>query len=382
MALVLPDTFTTMTRRTQGEGSVYMRKDGRAAASAIYEGKRVTKYGKTKTEAKQKLDAYLSDLKQGKVVIGPKQTVGQYLEHWLENIHRLEIEQTSLDRYRSVLRTHLIPAFGYLQLANLTRDKIQAFYVEKLDGGLSPARIHGIHAVLSAALKDAVIHELLPRNPCQYVRLPKVPKHKPNVLTPDECTRLIAAARGRRLWFMLLVALTTGARVGELCALHWVDMDVNGLRIHIHRNCAKVVGRGLIEKRPKSESGSRKVVLTQVVADGIEEQRAYIEGLCDRAGVRWKDLGLVFPNKYGSYLDPSQVRREFKAILVEARIDARKFHDLRHSMATLLFAAGVNPKVVQEALGHSDISITLGLYGDVTADMQKDAADVMNRLFE
>jgi hypothetical protein len=101
------------TRRTQGEGSVYMRKDGRAAASAMHEGKRITKYGKTKTEAKQSLDAYLADLKAGKVVIGPKQTLGEYLTNWLENSHRLEIEPHTLDTYRGVLRKHLISTFGH-----------------------------------------------------------------------------------------------------------------------------------------------------------------------------------------------------------------------------------------------------------------------------
>lgn len=174
-----------MTRRTQGEGSAYMRKDGRAAASIMYEGKRITKYGKTKTEAKQKLDAYLSNLKAGKIVIGPKQTVKQYLEHWLENVHRLKIELTTLDRYRSVLRAHLIPAFGHLQLNQLTREQVQAFYVEKLDSGLGSRRITFIHAVLSAALKDAVIHEVLAQNVCEHVTLPKRQKHKPHVLSAD-----------------------------------------------------------------------------------------------------------------------------------------------------------------------------------------------------
>jgi len=112
-----------MTKRTKGEGSVYMRKDGRAVAATMYEGKRIAKYGATKTEAKQKLDVYLSELRSGKVVLGPKQTVEQYLTHWLENSHRLEIELTSLDRYRSVLRAHLIPAFGHLQLTSLTCER-------------------------------------------------------------------------------------------------------------------------------------------------------------------------------------------------------------------------------------------------------------------
>ncbi|HEY3993484.1 MAG TPA: tyrosine-type recombinase/integrase, partial [Ktedonobacteraceae bacterium] len=103
--------------------------------------------------------------------------------------------------------------------------------------------------------------------------------------------------------------------------------------------------------------------------------------LRDRAGARWCDLDLVFPNKSGSYLDSRQVNRELKAILVEVGIDPRVFHDLRHSFATMLFASGVNPKGASEALGHSKISTTLDLYGDVTPDMQDGVGDVMNRLF-
>lgn len=371
-----------MARRAQGAGSVYLRKDGRYAASAMYEGKRITKYGKTKKEAWDNLQARLDDLKQGKVVTGPKQTVEQYLTYWLENVHRLKIELTSLDQYRTVVRIHLVPAFGHLQLVGLTSERIQQFYVEKLEEGLGPRRIVFIHAVLSAALKHAVIQKALLHNPCEYITLPKRKKHKPHVLTSDEAQRLIVAARGRRLWFLLLVALTTGARLGELCALHWEDFDLSAMRIHIHRNCARVKGIGLIEKQPKSESGSRKVILAQAVVDGIEEQRAYIANLRVRAGTRWRDLDLVFPNRYGSYLDPVYTVKEFQRLLADAGIDKRVPHDLRHSAATLLFAAGVNPKVVQEALGHSNISVTLGLYGDVTPDMQQGVADVMNTLFK
>ena len=217
-----------MARRTQGEGSVYMRKDGRAAASAIYEGKRITKYGKTKTEAKQKLDTFLADLRSGKVVVGPKQTVEQYLTHWLENSRRLKIEPKTLDNYRSVLRVHLIPAFGHLQLSRLTKDQVQDFYVEKLDAGYAPGTIRDIHDVLNSALKDAVVGEVLARNVCENVTLPKQKKRKPCVLTVDQCKQLVDAARGRRLWFLILLALTTGAREGELLALHWSDFDLNG----------------------------------------------------------------------------------------------------------------------------------------------------------
>lgn len=372
-----------MTRRTHGEGSVYMRKDGRAAASVMYEGKRITKYGKTKTEAKQKLDVYLADLKAGKVVIGPKQTVEQYLTHWLEDEHRLQIGPATLQQYRSTLRVHLIPAFGHIQLDQLKREQVQALCAAKLDSGLAPRSVHIIYSVLSRALTAAVENGILARNVCKNVVLPKVPRKKHDVLDKGQVQRLVEAARGRRLWFLLLMALTTGARVGELLALHWEDVDLESRRVNIHRTVSRIIGIGQLERlQPKSLSGRRRVILAQVVIDGIEDQKTYIAVLKERAGARWKDLNLVFPNKNGSYLKIDQVEQELKAVLAAAGLSERTFHKLRHSAATILFAAGVNPKVVQEMLGHSDISMTLGLYGDVLPDMQQEVAHIMDDVFK
>jgi integrase len=193
---------------------------------------------------------------------------------------------------------------------------------------------------------------------------------------------LVAAARGRRLWFLILLAFTTGAREGELLALHWSDFDLNNLRVSIHRSVSIQKGRGMVEKEPKTKSGVRKVILTQVVVNAIDEHRRYIEATRTFAS-RWIELDLVFPNIYGTHIRCQQLLKEFRDVLVEIGLPLEMhFHDLRHSFATLLFAAGVNPKIAQEALGHSNISITLGLYGDVIPDMQEETGRVMDRLFE
>jgi integrase len=372
-----------MARRTKGEGSTYMRKDGRAAASIMIDGKRITKYGKTKTEAMQKLQEHLDKLKKGEIVTGPKQIVEEYLAYWLENVHRLEIELTSLQNYRLILRVHLIPAFGKLQLTQLTRDKVQKFYVDKLDAGYAPAYIAKMHVLLSAALKHAVDSDILSKNVCRGVKLPKKVKHKPHVLNKEQCKRLVAAARGCRLWFLILVAITTGLRLGELLALHWDDFDLNNLRIRVDSSLARVTGKGLFEKQPKSQSGIRRVMLTQAVIDAIPGQKDYIATIREKAGLKWQEQDLVFPNLYGKYMASERVENEFKAVLGEASLPLEVTpHDLRHSLATLLFAAGVNPKVIQEALGHANISTTLGMYGDVLPDMQEEIGAIVDRAFD
>lgn len=372
-----------MARNVQGAGSVYPRKDGRFAASASFEGKRITKYGKTKKEAWDKLQAALDDLKMGKIVIGPKQTVEQYLMHWLEDSRRLRIELTTLDKYRYILRKHLIPAFGHFQLNQLTKERVQVFLAEKVDAGYAPATVKKMHLVLSTSLNDAVADGLLMRNVCDFVTVPKQKRHKPTILMQEQAARLVAAARGQRLWFLLLMGLTTGARIGELLALRWSDIDLNSLRVHIHGSIAKVKGHGLILKEPKTEHGKRKVLLAQVVVDAIEEQKAYIHQLKDHAGTRWQDNDLVFPNRFGKYIYYHSIEYQLKNILVQAGIKEKvTFHDLRHSMATLLMCAGVNPKVIAETLGHSNISITLAMYGDIMPGMQQQAANAINQIFE
>ncbi|HEU5376559.1 MAG TPA: site-specific integrase [Ktedonobacteraceae bacterium] len=370
-----------MSRRTQGEGSVYLRKDGRAAASAMYEGKRITKYGKTKKEAKEKLDAYLADLRAGKVVMGPKQTVERYLTHWLEDERRLRIALTTLMRYRSSLKVHIIPALGHIELSKLSREHVQSFYADLLDGGLAPASIRRVHSLLSSALKDAVRHEIIARNPCQYVTLPRGEDFQAKALTQEEAARLIEVARGHRLWFLILMAMTTGARLGELLALRWVDLNEETGKLRIGRSVARVQGVGRIEKAPKTKSGRRPVRLPQVILRSLEAQRDYIRGVRLAAGPCWKDHDLVFPNRVGDHMDHWVVLRSFKQLVEKAGLPVMRFHDLRHSAATLLLAAGVNVKVVQEMLGHADIRTTLGMYGHVLPDMQKDASDKMDDLF-
>jgi len=347
----------------------------------MYEGRRITKYGKTEKEAYTNLQRTLDDLKQGRIVLGPKQTVEQYLTYWLEHEHRLKVEPQTLRVYRSIFRVHLIPEFGHLRLDQISREQVQMFCAELFDDGLAPGYIKQVYVLLSSALQEAVENGLLARNPCHRVTLPRQERYQARFLTLEESRRLVAAAKGHRLWLFLLLMLTTGARCGEVIGLCWSDIDEKKGEMYIGRTIVRINGVGLVPSDPKSRSSVRTVRLSQPVLEGLEEQRRYIQELRFRAGVRWKEYNLLFPNRYGSYLDRWAIRGQFQSILGKAGLPYMRFHDLRHSAATLLLAAGVHIKVVQEMLGHSNVNTTLQMYGHVLPDMQQTAIDKLNDMF-
>ena len=327
------------------------------------------------------MQAALDDFKQGKIVTGPKQTVEQYLTRWLESEHRLKVEPQTLQVDRSIFRVHLIPELGHLRLDQVSREQIQTFCTELFDDGLSPGYIKRIYILLSSALQEAVENGILARNPCHRVTLPRVEKYQARFLTLEESKRLVAAAKGHRLWLFLLVMLTTGARRGEVTGLRWSDINVNKGEMYIGRTVVRINGVGLVASDPKTLSSTRTVGLAQPVLEGLREQKGYIQELCARAGVRWKECGLVFPNRYGEYIDRIAIQRQFQRILGEAGLPYMRFHDLRHSAATLLLASGVHIKVVQEMLGHANVQTTLNMYGHVLPNMQQTAIDKLNDMF-
>lgn len=211
-----------MARRGHGEGSIYRRKDGRWAASITVEGrKRKTIYAKTRKEVQDRLNKALVEKKQGVLATGPEQTLGSYLNQWIEQAHRHVIRPSTYPGYRAILDKHLIPELGHIQLQKLTPQHIQAFYDRKLKEGLSPATVRRFHAILHRALSTAVQWNLVGKNVADLVSLPRNRTHEIQPLTPEQAKQLLQAVRGQKLEAMVTVALVTGMRMGELLALHW-----------------------------------------------------------------------------------------------------------------------------------------------------------------
>lgn len=281
-----------MARRGHGEGSIYRRKDGRYAAAITLENrKRKTFYGKTRKEVQDKLNTALHEHKQGMLATGPQQLLKVYLEQWLEQVYKPSVKPNSYKHYSAVIRTHLIPSFGHIPVQKLTAAKVQAFYTQKLNEGAKPRTVIAIHAVLHRALEDAVKWGLVPRNVTKLVSLPHAERYEAQTLTVEQASRLLETARGSRIEALLLVAITTGMRRGELLALHWDDVDLEKGVLYVRRTMSKIVGYGYKESEPKTRTGRRKVVLPGVAMEALKEHRLRQDQARLEAGEKWHERG-------------------------------------------------------------------------------------------
>ncbi len=369
--------------RGHGEGSVYQRKDGRWVAEITLEDhSRKQFYARTKKEAIELRRVAINDLKKGTLPIGPDQTLEAFLNHWVENVYKPSVRPATYVQFRYVINKHLIPAFGRIILRKLTPEQIEKFYAKKLVEGLAPRTINIIHSALRKSLDHAVIRNLVSRNVAKLVTPPRVVRHEIQPLTEEQARHLIEVARGHRLEAMIMVAVVTGMRRGELMALRWSDVDLTRGFIQVKRSVGRLGGYGHVENEPKTKSSRRSIMLPDVIVNVLREHKVKQNEIRVVAGDKWHEQGLVFPNILGGFLEGSNIFVWLRALAKDADLPPMRFHDLRHSAATILLVKGVHPKVVQELLGHSKIATTMDVYSHVMPSMQRDAMDKMNDVFK
>lgn len=369
-------------RRAHGEGGLVRRKDGRWAGSFYsVEGKRVYVYGSTQQEALEKLRKAQSEQEQGVLATGPKLKLGVYLEQWLEDVKKPELRVSSYVKYKKLIVGYIIPVLGNLQLQKLTPQHVQSFYTKKLKEGLSAKTVHSIHGVLHNALDNAVRWRLVPKNVTDLVTPPRLEKHEVQSLTLEQARTLLAAARGHRLDMLLTLALTTGMRRGELLALRWSDIDLESGMLQVRRTVDFIARYGYVEGEPKTARSRRKIVLPAFVVAMLKQHRKNQLEQRLKVGDDWQDRDLVICGLEGNYLNPRYLLKLFDKLLAEAGLSHMRFHDLRHSVVTLLLGMGVDPRTIQEFVGHEDITTTLRIYSHVLPSMQQGVADKLSELF-
>jgi integrase len=374
-----------MARRGNGEGSVYKQKDGLWAASITLEGrKRKYFYGKTRKEVQEKLAAALHEQKQGTLVATPQQTVGQFLTDWLENTHKQSVRPRTYERYREAIQLHLIPGLGHHQLQRLSVQHVQAFYKSKLTEGLSPTTVRYYHSVLHNALVAAVKWGLVVRNVCDLATPPRRARFEIQPLTPEQVQQFLKAIQGHKWEALFTLALATGMRQGEVLGLKWQDIHFTTGTLQVRRILTRIPseteGKVYIEAEPKTQKSRRSIIVASFALEVLKRHRKRQLETKLKAGPFWEEHDYVFCTLTGTHLRPAHVIDEFKKLLKKGGLPAIRFHDLRHSAATLLLSLGVHAKVVQEMLGHTQISMTMDIYSHVLPGMQQEAVSKLNTL--
>jgi integrase len=373
-------------RRANGEGSL-TALPGRGWMARVDLGfengrrKRKAFFGKTRTEAARKLNQALAERARGMPVAIPRQTVSQFLTEWLAKVATPSVRPRTATRYRELIELHVLPTLGRTNLTKLTPQDLQQLYTTKLAEGLAPRTVGHVHRVLHRALGQALRWGLVAINVSDAVDPPKVVRTEIRALNPDEARRLLAAAEGDPLEALYVLALTTGMRQGELLGLKWQDIDLDAGGLQVRRTIGRVRNRGFIESEPKSAKGRRQIVLAAAAVDALRRHwdRQFTERLA--AGALPGTESLVFCNGLGRPIEPQNLLyRSFRRLLTRAGLPPMRFHDLRHSAASLLLSMGVHPKVVQELLGHSQISLTLDTYSHVLPGLQRQAVEGLGAL--
>ena len=364
-------------KRGNGEGSIYQRA-GRPGwyATLTVKGRRLSYHGDTRVEAAKKLATALNQRNEGELPSGGRDVrLGDYLEKWLEN-RRHGIKPWTYRGYRTQIK-HIKEAMGHLRLRELTPDDVTSFIASRVSAGASPRHVIRAHQCLRTALADAVraghvrinvaSRDALPRGV-----LPKVKRFNITPFTADEARDFLAAAENDRLGPLYSLALRSGMRQGELLGLTWDDVDFANSRIMVTRSLQREVEDGKLRLGDvKSDSGRRPIELSAEAMAALAKQRE-VQASATVRDLEW--VSLVFTTEEGKPLDARNTTLSFKRFLRRHGFRDMRFHDLRHTHASLLLIAGEHPKVVQERLGHSSIKITLDTYSHLIPSMQREAA--------
>ena len=402
------NTGPSRRARANGDGSVYQRKDGRweAAGYVLAPGntrKRIRVYGTTRTDALTKLTEKIAASNRGIPIPSAQGSVAAHLTYWLDTVAVHHLRETTHTRYAACVRRFLIPGLGTKKLAKLTAKDVRTCLDQVrtacqccrrgLDAErdqptccaagkccrklLSPLTLNYIHSVLKSALEHAVLEDEIPRNVARNIKTgtPRPRRFEP--LTTSEARQLLATAQGHRLHALFDLALRTGLRKGELLGLRWEDLDLDSGTAVIRRTLQRTRTGGLTTLPTKTRASDRRIALPAECLRTLEHHRRQQHHERETAAGNWSESNYVFTTPHGKPIEPSNLTRAFNTQLHNAGLRRIRFHDIRHTTATLLLEQGVELVVIKELLGHAHIGVTATVYAHVRLRLQRDAIDIL-----
>jgi integrase len=355
-------------RRSDGEGSVYQRSDGRWVGSLRVGGIRRSVYGKTRREAAEKLHALKNQAMLGPISQPSKLTAAAYLEDWLEGA-RSNLRPTTAYLYEHLVRLHIVPVIGHVRLKELAPLHLSETYRRIRTNGRRARTAEQVHRLLHKALADAVKLRVLSTNPASCVEVPAAKPAERTLWTTEQVTAFVSSCAEYRslydpLWLFLL---GSGCRIGEALGLKETDVDWDSAVVSISRAVVRVGGR-MEEGAPKTRAGVRKIVLPQFTMDALAHRRQFsVEGYLFRNGNAAVTMG-------------ADLRRRFHEACRRADVSPLRIHELRKMHATLAIASGVDVKTVQRRLGHATLALTLAVYAQAMPCGDAVAAQSLDRM--
>ena len=376
-----------------GEGSIRKKDTGRWEARYTIghdsiSGKQIQKsvYGKTREEVAKKLNEILNSITNETYVEPSKMKTGEWIESWLSNYAKMAIKDSTFENYSVLARVHIFPGIGSITLRNLKTKDLQQFYnyiyksgkVTKKDSsseekGLSVSTIKHIHNIIHQALAQALKEGLIRSNPDDACVMPKEEKRKINTLPIEDLSLFLNEALKGNHYAMFYLDLCTGLRRGELLGLKWEDVDFLEKTLTVKRQLTRV-SRQLKLSSLKTSNSYRTIKIPDSAIDVLRSHLEVQNELKGKSDTVWEENGLIFSNEIGKPIDPSGVYHYFKRLIKRLDFNNNRFHDLRHTFATIALQNGVDVKTIQETLGHSNAAFTLQVYGHVTKQMQNTAA--------
>ena len=374
-------------KRANGEGSFRKREDGKGWEARYYDtkGKRHSVYGKTQAEVRKKLAAVYAELNTETYLEDEDMTVAQWLTIWQRDFLGNVKPGTAIS-YEMQVRVHIVPTLGEIKLTALRTPVVQRLYNQKLAQGLSPKSIKNIHGCLHRALDMAVRIGYLTKNPTSACILPTVRQAEIHPLDTPDLKKLLESIHGDEYEALILTAIFTGMRSGELLGLTWdcIDFENGIIRVVKQLVQPRKKGRSFSFGTPKNGKG-RTLSPAPFVMEVLKAHKKAQAKLRIAAGPAWDDGGfpnLVFTHPDGSHLSQPTVWKALQKILEKAGLESHRFHDLRHTYVVNAFRAGDDVKTVQQNAGHYSAAFTLDRYAHVTETMRKESADRMQNFFE
>ena len=366
-------------KRANGEGTVNKLPSGSWCAQLSLEGKRMSKAFATQKEALTWIRKMRGQVDEGLTYAYTKLTLGEFMKDWLTSTQSSKRPSTWKQQSQAT-KKHILPRLGAIKLTSLKAEHIQAFYNKLLEEGTGIYTILKIHDILRSALQHANRLGILNRNPASVVNVPKAPAKEMAILDESQVSQFLVSVTGHRWEALFVLAIGTGARQMELLGLKWSDVDWTRQTIKIERQLQRPDRSEARFAAPKTRYGKRTIPLGERSIAILRNHYRLQQAEQKAAGDAWQDNGLIFTTSNGTPIHPRNLLRDFKILLRNAGLPEIRFHDLRHTAASLMLNNGIAPIAVSRRLGHAKASITLDVYGHLIPTMQAEVADKIDDL--